>query len=128
MGFFSTAKAAPVANPPPANEQELADVIATTRALLDDASEVDRLLRVGGEEPLTAGQVRRWLSGRDWEPARAARDLAAHAAWRAQYAPQGRVLDCEVANELAQNKVLIQGLDRNGRAVIMVLGAQHVPR
>jgi hypothetical protein len=33
-----------------------------------------------------------------------------------------------VANELAQNKVLIQGLDRNGRAVIMVLGAQHVPR
>jgi hypothetical protein len=59
MGFFSTAKAAPVANPPPANEQELADVIATTRALLDDASEVDRLLRVGGEEPLTDGQVRR---------------------------------------------------------------------
>lgn len=69
----------------------------------------------------------RWLAARSWDPARAAHDLAAHAAWRADMIPNGRVHESEVARELAQEKVLIQGLDRHGRAVAILVGGNHVP-
>ena len=56
----------------------------------------------------THTKLRRWLRARGWDPARAARDLAAHAAWRAQFAPLGRVQESEVAREIAQGKVFLQ--------------------
>jgi hypothetical protein len=71
---------------------------------------------------------RRWLAARGWDPARAARDLAAHAAWRAETMPDGRVADSEVRNELAQRKVLLQGLDRRGRGVVVFIGGNHAPK
>lgn len=45
---------------------------------------------------------------RNWDPARAAADLASLAAWRAGFMPQGRVLDSEVPNEIAQDKSFLQ--------------------
>lgn len=41
----------------PAGAEELAALVAAARALLDD--ETDRLLRIGGEEPLTDAQIAR---------------------------------------------------------------------
>jgi hypothetical protein len=68
----------------------------------------------------------RWLAARGWDPRRAARDLAAHASWRAELVgPRGRVLDAEVANEIQQGKVLVQGPDRAGRGVVILIGGNH---
>ncbi|KAI8471339.1 MAG: CRAL-TRIO domain-containing protein [Monoraphidium minutum] len=111
-----------------APDQQSQELIAATRAALPDAPLVDAQLRRGGEEPLTDAQVGRWLAARGWDPARAAADLAAHAAWRAGFVPAGRVPASEIARELAQRKVLVQGLDRAGRAVIVLVGGNHVPQ
>lgn len=44
----------------PKDDAELRELVAAARAHLGDAAaETDRLLRVGGEEPLTDGQVKR---------------------------------------------------------------------
>jgi hypothetical protein len=71
---------------------------------------------------------RSWLAARGHDPARAARDLAAHAEWRAAFVPDGRFADADVANELAQEKVLIQGPCTRGRALLVFNGAKHFPR
>lgn len=97
-------------------------------ALAGDAVLVDSQLRTGGEEGLTNAQLRRWLAARGWDPARAAHDLKGHAAWRAAFCPEGRVLDSEVKNELAQDKVSLTGPDHKGRAVIVFSGKKHIPR
>lgn len=60
---------------------------------------------VADPAPALAKRTPSWLAARGWDPARAAHDLAAHAEWRAAYCPHGRVLDAEVSNDLAQNKV-----------------------
>ena len=44
---------------PPKDDAELAELVAATRAALEDAAEVDRLLRLSGEEPLTDAQIQR---------------------------------------------------------------------
>jgi len=76
--------------------------------------------------PPTAPLNTRWLAARSWSPARAARDLAAHAAWRAELVgPRGRVLEADVANEIAQRKVLVQGPDRRGRGIIILNSGNH---
>jgi hypothetical protein len=41
--------------------------------------------------------------------------------------PAGRVADADVAGQLAQGKILIQGLDRHGRAVVVLVGGNHIP-
>jgi hypothetical protein len=72
------------------------------------ASRVHELLKSGGEEGLTPATLRRWLIARKGDGARAAKDLAAHSAWRAALVPLGRILeDDELAPELAQNKVVL---------------------
>ncbi len=77
---------------------------------------------------LTAPQnTPRWLAARGWDPERAAHDLAAHASWRAAFAPAGRIQKCEVEGQLAQDKVMVQGLDRQGRGVVILVGGNHIP-
>lgn len=96
------------------------------RASFDDAALVEQQLIAGGEEGLTDAQLYRWLAARSWSPARAARDLAAHAAWRAELVgPRGRVLEGDVPNEIAQRKVLVQGPDRRGRGIIILNSGNH---
>lgn len=108
---------------------EMAALVEETRAhLAPDAAAVDRLLVQGGEQGVTAAQLRRWLRARGFDPARAARDLSSHATWRAKFVPAGRVLESEVPNELAQKKAFLQGPDRQGRAVTVFIGGNHTPR
>lgn len=38
---------------------------------------------------------------------------------------KGYISVSEVVNEIAQNKVFIQGKDKKGRPIIVVLGARH---
>lgn len=75
------------------------------------AARVHALLKSGGEEGLTPATLRRWLIARKGDGARAAKDLAAHGAWRAALVPLGRILeDDDLAPELAQNKVVLAAI------------------
>lgn len=55
--------------------------------------EVDANLVAGGEEGLTHDTLFRWLRARKWKLEEAAKDLKAHAQWRKEYVPEGRITE-----------------------------------
>lgn len=93
------------------------------------AARVHELLKSGGEEGLTPATLRRWLIARKGDGARAAKDLAAHSAWRAALVPLGRILeDDELAPELAQNKVVVAAVPDDEDEEVEEQQQQHQPQ
>ena len=45
--------------------------------------------------------------------------------WRSSFVPNGSISVSEVPEELAQNKMFMQGLDKKGRPIRIVYGAKH---
>lgn len=81
-------------------------------------------LRNGGEN-FDDKFVGRWLTakGRDINAAAAA--IRAHAEWRKDYVPAGRIEEEEISGELAAQKAFMQGCDDQGRSLIIFMGSQH---
>ncbi|KXZ55372.1 hypothetical protein GPECTOR_3g50 [Gonium pectorale] len=90
--------------------------------------EADAQLRAGGEWGLDDATLRRWLVARKGDVKAAARDLTAHAAWRAKTVPRGRIYEDEIQLDLEQNKVFFPGCDKQGRPLMVVLVSRHVMR
>lgn len=86
--------------------------------------EVVQQLQQGGE-PLNSAAVVRWLRSRNWELDAAEEAIAQHAAWRSSYFPKGRIAEADISNELAANKVFLQGHDHQGHAVVVVMARRH---
>jgi hypothetical protein len=55
------------------------------------------------------------------------RSLTEHASWRAYQVPGGRVLETRIPGPLSDGKVLLQGCDRQGRAVLIIQACKHRP-
>ncbi|KAK9808894.1 hypothetical protein WJX72_005949 [[Myrmecia] bisecta] len=51
--------------------------------------------------------------------------IVAHAHWRAEHVPRGRIFEDEIPNELAAQKVFLQGVDLQGRPVLIVMASRH---
>eukprot|EP00877_Chromochloris_zofingiensis_P001376 jgi/Chrzof1/11239/Cz05g29020.t1 len=112
----------------PSKREHSSEEQAVMMAQLRDALSPDvhvNLLK-GGEEGVTEATLRRWLAARKWVLEDALRDLTAHAQWRAQFVPNGRILESEIASQLTQNKCFCQGVDRQGRAIIFLSAGNHV--
>ncbi|WVZ61283.1 hypothetical protein U9M48_011185 [Paspalum notatum var. saurae] len=71
--------------------------------------------------------LRRFLRARDHHIGKASAMLLKYLKWKPAAKPLGFVPDAEVANELAQEKVIMRGHDRAGRPMVYVLGARHHP-
>lgn len=71
--------------------------------------------------------LRRWLVAREWDVCAAHRSLLEHASWRAYQVPGGRVLETRIPGPLSDAKVLLQGVDRQGRAVLIIRACKHRP-
>ncbi|GFR53266.1 hypothetical protein Agub_g16048 [Astrephomene gubernaculifera] len=87
--------------------------------------EVDAQLRKGGEWGLDEATLRRWLVARKGDVKEAARDLRAHAAWRAEYVPNGCISEEDVRDDLEQDKGFLPGYDKEGRPVCVVIVSRH---
>ncbi|GLC33863.1 hypothetical protein PLESTB_000812300 [Pleodorina starrii] len=87
--------------------------------------EVDKQLRKGGEDGLDDATLKRWLVARKGDVKEAAKDLQAHAAWRAAYVPGGIIRAEEVADDIAHNKAFVPGFDRAGRPFTIVVVSRH---
>ncbi len=46
--------------------------------------------------------------------------------WRKEFVPNGFISPSEVPNEIAQNKMFLQGIDKKGLPVALLLGARHI--
>ncbi|KAJ1292703.1 hypothetical protein BS78_01G010300 [Paspalum vaginatum] len=71
--------------------------------------------------------LRRFLRARDHHIGKASAMLLKYLKWKPAAKPLGFIPDADVANELAQGKLAMQGHDRAGRPMVYVFGARHHP-
>lgn len=69
--------------------------------------------------------MRRFLRARDDDVERASSMLTKYLNWRRTFVPKGSISKSEVANEIAQNKMFAQGIDKLGRPISVVFGSRH---
>ncbi|KAJ6959622.1 hypothetical protein NC653_037853 [Populus alba x Populus x berolinensis] len=70
--------------------------------------------------------IRRFLRARDLDIGKASSMLFRYLKWRREFVPNGSVSLLETPNEVAQNKMFLQGSDKKGRPITVILGARHV--
>lgn len=69
----------------------------------------------------------RFLIARSMDPEKAAKMFSQWKKWRAEIVPIGYIPDSEVADELAAEKVYLQGLSKNGHPVVIIKVNKHFP-
>lgn len=69
--------------------------------------------------------IRRFLRARDLDVEKASALFLRYLKWRQTFVPNGSISLSQVRNEVAQNKMFLQGLDKQGRPISVVLGAKH---
>ncbi|KAK9117722.1 hypothetical protein Sjap_016669 [Stephania japonica] len=71
--------------------------------------------------------LRRFLRARDLDIEKASAMFLNYMKWRREFVPKGFISESEVSRELAQDKVFMQGVDKKGRPIVLVLGRKHYP-
>ncbi|KAG9131207.1 hypothetical protein Leryth_006064 [Lithospermum erythrorhizon] len=69
--------------------------------------------------------MRRFLRARDLDIEKASAMCMKYLKWRQSFIPNGSILKSEVPNEIAQNKMFIQGKDKQGRPIAVIHGNKH---
>ncbi|GLT39916.1 hypothetical protein SLA2020_140820 [Shorea laevis] len=69
--------------------------------------------------------IRRFLRARDLDIEKASAMFLKYLKWRRMFVPNGSISASEVPNEIAQNKMFLQGRDKKGRPISVALGARH---
>ncbi|XP_057791434.1 uncharacterized protein LOC131008540 isoform X2 [Salvia miltiorrhiza] len=72
--------------------------------------------------------LRRFLRARDLDVEKASAMLVKCLTWRRTFVPKGFVSESEVPNEIAQNKMFLQGTDKKGHPISVVFGSRHFSR
>ncbi|KAL0732228.1 hypothetical protein Bca4012_008437 [Brassica carinata] len=71
--------------------------------------------------------IRRFLRARDMDIEKASALFLKYLAWRKTVLPKGYIPESEIANDLSHNKVCMQGHDKKGRPIIVIIGNRHSP-
>ena len=69
--------------------------------------------------------MRRFLRARDLDVEKASAFFLRYLKWRQTFVPNDSISLSVVPNEVAQNKMFLQGFDKQGRPITVVLGARH---
>jgi hypothetical protein len=110
----------------PKDSSEEQVLIEKLRKLCEPLGIHEKLVK-GGEAGIDSDlTLRRWLVARKWDVDVALRDLGKHADWRVAFVPNSRIPEEEVAADLSQNKSFLQGVDKEGYAVNIVLVDRHI--
>ncbi|KAJ7954658.1 random slug protein 5 [Quillaja saponaria] len=71
--------------------------------------------------------IQRFLRARDQDIEKASKMFLKYLSWRRTSVPNGFISATEIPNDLAHNKVFMQGLDKKGRPIVVAFGARHKP-
>ncbi|KAJ7010179.1 phosphatidylinositol transfer protein 3-like [Populus alba x Populus x berolinensis] len=71
--------------------------------------------------------IRRFLRARELDIEKASTLFLKYLSWRRSIIPNGFISPSEIPNELAQNKLFMQGVDKQNRPIVVVFGARHKP-
>ncbi|XP_076893610.1 CRAL-TRIO domain-containing protein YKL091C-like [Bidens hawaiensis] len=69
--------------------------------------------------------IRRFLRARDLDIDKACTMFLKYLKWRKTFVPNGSIPVSDVQNEIAQNKMFMQGSDKIGRPITVVFGGRH---
>ncbi|KAL6546675.1 hypothetical protein OROMI_022396 [Orobanche minor] len=71
--------------------------------------------------------IRRFLRARDLDADKALAMLLKYLKWRREFVPNGFISPSEIRNDIAQNKLFMQGYDKMGRPIVIVFADRHKP-
>ena len=71
--------------------------------------------------------IRRFLRARDLDIGRACAMFLKYLKWRRTSVPNGFISASEIQNEIEQNKMFMQGLDKQGRPITVLFAGRHFP-
>ncbi|KAL2559976.1 Sec14p-like phosphatidylinositol transfer family protein [Forsythia ovata] len=69
----------------------------------------------------------RFLRARDLDPDKASAMFLKYLYWRKEFVPNGFISLSEIQNDIAQNKLFMQGHDKTGSPIIIALSGRHKP-
>lgn len=69
--------------------------------------------------------LRRFLRARELVVEKASAMFLKYLKWKQSFVPNGSISASQVANEIEQNKMFLQGSDKNGRPISVLFGARH---
>ncbi|KAK7318346.1 hypothetical protein RJT34_03045 [Clitoria ternatea] len=90
-----------------------------------------RLVRAVVETSFTASKeeddmtIRRFLRARDLDVDKASAMFLKYLNWRHSFVPNGSISLSEVSNDVAQDKLFVQGHDKIGRPIAIIIGRKH---
>lgn len=70
--------------------------------------------------------LRRFLRARDLDIEKSAAMFLKYLKWRQSFVPKGSILVSEIPNEIAQKKMFMQGVDKQGCPIAVVFGGRHI--
>ncbi|KAL2903713.1 Phosphatidylinositol transfer protein 3 [Bienertia sinuspersici] len=71
--------------------------------------------------------IRRFLRARNLDVDKASSLLSNYFSWRRSFVPNNYISPSEICNELLHDKVFMQGVDKQGRPIVVTYGARHKP-
>ncbi|CAA3000056.1 random slug 5-like [Olea europaea subsp. europaea] len=71
--------------------------------------------------------IRRFLRARDLDVEKASAMFLKYLSWRKEFVPNGFISPSEIPNDLAQDKLFMQGHDKTGRPIVLVFAERHKP-
>ncbi|KAL8038084.1 hypothetical protein ABFX02_11G080800 [Erythranthe guttata] len=71
--------------------------------------------------------MRRFLRARDLDVEKASAMLLKYLKWKKEFVPNGVISPSEIPNDLAHNKLFMQGYDKTGRPIVLVFAERHKP-
>ncbi|KAJ0051840.1 hypothetical protein Pint_01298 [Pistacia integerrima] len=69
--------------------------------------------------------LRRFLRARELDVEKGSTMFLKYLKWRRTFVPNGSISTSEIPKEINQNKMFMQGFDKKGRPIGVVLGARH---
>lgn len=69
--------------------------------------------------------IRRFLRARNLDIEKASALFLKYLSWRRDFVPSGTISPSELQNDIAHNKLFMQGQDKLGRPIVVVFGGRH---
>lgn len=70
--------------------------------------------------------LRRFLRARDFDVGKAAKLIVQHLNWKRTFLPLGFVQESEISRELQRKQIFMQGHDKSGCSIVVLLTARHL--
>lgn len=78
-----------------------------------------------GEQEENDLMMRRFLRARSLDVEKASAMFLKYLKWKRSFVPNGCISPSEIAEDIAQDKVFTQGLDKKGRPIVVTFAAKH---